>query len=136
VNGFWDDENDVIEIKQPLVVFGDHTRALKYVDFDFVVGADGTQIMAPVACLNPRFYFYALRTIDLQGKGYARHFSHLKKCPISFPESIAKQREISSRLDLLSDQALMLTEYYEKALQDLDDLRQSLLQKAFTGELT
>jgi type I restriction enzyme S subunit len=136
LNGFWDEGDDVIEIKRPLVVFGDHTRTLKYVDFDFVVGADGTQIMAPIACLDPRFYFYALRTIDLQGKGYARHFSHLKKCEISFPDSIGKQREISKRLDLLSEKSLLLSEYYEQHIQDLDDLRQSLLQKAFAGELT
>src|SRR5690606_39515052 len=41
VNGFWDQEADIFRVERPLVVFGDHTRALKYIDFDFVLGADG-----------------------------------------------------------------------------------------------
>ncbi|MGQ3487552.1 restriction endonuclease subunit S [Roseovarius pacificus] len=136
VNGYWNNEDDVIHLTRPVVVFGDHTRVLKYVDFDFVVGADGTQIMAPVECLEPRYYYYALKTIDLEGKGYARHFSHLKKCEISFPTSIETQRGIASQLDDLSANTQRLEEQYVRTLQDLEDLRQSLLQKAFAGELT
>ncbi len=136
VNGYWNNEDDVIHLTRPVVVFGDHTRVLKYVDFDFVVGADGTQIMAPIECLEPRYYYYALKTIDLEGKGYARHFSHLKKCEINFPTSIEAQRSIASQLDDLSTNTQRLEEQYARTLQDLDDLRQSLLQKAFAGELT
>ena len=136
INGYWNDEDDVIHLKRPVVVFGDHTRALKYVDFDFVVGADGTQIMAPVECLEPRFYYYALKTIDLEGKGYARHFSHLKKCEINYPDSIEAQKSTAARLDDLSANTQELAKQYIRTLQDLDDLRQSLLQKAFAGELT
>ena len=136
INGYWNNEVDVIHLKRPVVVFGDHTRVLKYVDFDFVVGADGTQILAPVECLVPRYYYYALKKIDLEGKGYARHFSHLKKCVINFPNSIEAQQRIATRLDNLSANTHDLEKQYDRTLQDLDDLRQSLLQKAFAGELT
>ncbi|WP_378946222.1 restriction endonuclease subunit S [Paracoccus sp. R86501] len=136
INGYWSDADDVIHLQQPVVVFGDHTRALKYVDFDFVVGADGTQIMAPIECFDPRFYYYALKTINLEGKGYARHFSHLKKCEIHFPTSIEEQQGIASQLDEVSVNAHDLEKRYARVLQNLDDLRQSLLQKAFAGELT
>jgi hypothetical protein len=136
INGYWNKECDVIHVTRPIVVFGDHTRALKYIDFDFVVGADGTQIMAAVECLEPRFYYYALKTIDLAGKGYARHFSHFKKCEISFPVSIEAQQGIATWLDELSASVKYLESQYIRALQDLDDLRQSLLKNAFAGKLT
>jgi type I restriction enzyme S subunit len=136
INGYWDDDADLVRIKRPVVVFGDHTRILKFVDFDFVVGADGTQIMAPRHEFDPRFYYFALKTIDLKGKGYARHFSHLKKCTIRFPKDISQQQEIADRLDTLSEHSKMLAAEYSTKSKELDALRQSLLQKAFAGELT
>ncbi|MDV7201122.1 restriction endonuclease subunit S [Roseovarius sp. 10] len=136
INGYWNNESDVVHVKRPVVVFGDHTRILKYVDFDFVVGADGTQIMAPIERLDPKYYYYALKTINLEGKGYARHFSHLKKCEIVFPVSIQSQRNIAAELDRLSESVQRLERQYVRTIGDLDELRQSLLQKAFTGELT
>lgn len=136
INGYWDNEEDLVRIKRPVVVFGDHTRTLKFVDFDFVVGADGTQIMAPRDELDTRFYYFALKTIDLKGKGYARHFSHLKKCKINFPKDISQQQEIADRLDGLSQHSNMLTAEYSLKSRELDALRQSLLRRAFAGELT
>ena len=45
INGYWDNEIDVFRIKnQPIVIFGDHTRVIKYIDFDFILGADGVKI--------------------------------------------------------------------------------------------
>ena len=92
--------------------------------------------MAPIKAIDPRFYFYALRTIDLEGKGYARHYSHLKKCEISFPNEIADQKKIADNLEELENAATALQSHYRAKLTDLDALRQALLQKAFAGELT
>ena len=39
--GYTDDKDTVIEAKVPRIVFGDHTRILKLVNFDFARGADG-----------------------------------------------------------------------------------------------
>ena len=136
INGYWNDESDVVRVVRPIVVFGDHTRALKLIDFDFVVGADGTQLMAPISAIDPHFYFYALRTIDLKGKGYARHYSHLKKCEISFPTELNEQVQIAENLVQLEDSTAELQSHYRAKLADLDALRAALLQKAFAGELT
>ena len=47
INGYWDNEIDVFRIKnQPIVIFGDHTRVIKYIDFDFILGADGFVIVS------------------------------------------------------------------------------------------
>jgi type I restriction enzyme S subunit len=136
INGYWNISADVVRVERPLVVFGDHTRALKYVDFDFVVGADGTQLMCPISVLDPLFYFFALRTVDLAGKGYARHYSHLKKETIWFPEDTTIQKKIAADLEEMEREVFDLEARYATKIRDLDALRQSLLQKAFAGELT
>ena len=57
INGYWDDKHDVVHVDQPFVVFGDHTRVIKLVDFSFVVGADGVKLLKPKPFLDP-WYFY------------------------------------------------------------------------------
>src|SRR5216683_1719237 len=65
VAGWTDDDDAVIDDPLPIVVFGDHTRALKFVDFPFARGADGTQILRPVTGVDPLFFYYACRAIPL-----------------------------------------------------------------------
>nr|WP_323780148.1 restriction endonuclease subunit S [Amylibacter sp.] len=60
----------------------------------------------------------------------------LKVIPLHFPKSLADQREIAKRCREVSAHMDELQSIFNKKLQDLDDLRQSLLQKAFAGELT
>ncbi|MEQ8441742.1 MAG: restriction endonuclease subunit S [Alphaproteobacteria bacterium] len=59
----------------------------------------------------------------------------LNRIPIPFPDDDTR-REIVSRAHTISKEKRRLERNYEAVLQDLDDLRQSLLQKAFAGELT
>ena len=59
----------------------------------------------------------------------------LEPYPISYPEG-DEQREVVERLDAAKIYCDKTIEQYLTKLQDLDDLSQSLLQKAFAGELT
>jgi type I restriction enzyme S subunit len=62
--------------------------------------------------------------------------SLLKTVPLKFPRSLDEQRSIARRCRVafqIKDEAQNL---YRAKLADLDALRQSLLQKAFAGELT
>lgn len=85
IAGWTDDESAVIDSPLPLIVFGDHTRAFKFINFPFVRGADGTQLMRPHGGIDPLFFFYACRSIDLQTRGYNRHFVMLKEKEIPLP---------------------------------------------------
>ena len=57
IRGYYNDSEVVIRVAEPIVLFGDHTRETKFIDFDFVVGADGVKLLKPVF-LEPRFYFW------------------------------------------------------------------------------
>lgn len=59
----------------------------------------------------------------------------IKSMPVDVPP-LEKQRSIADKLTEIDEHTKQLAEYYRSKLQDLDDLRQSLLQKAFAGELT
>ena len=59
----------------------------------------------------------------------------LTEIPIPIP-NLLEQRRIIGLMDKCSDGYFKLESSYQTKLQDISDLRQSLLQKAFAGELT
>lgn len=98
IAGWTDDESAVIETPLPLVVFGDHTRAFKFLDVPFARGADGTQLLRPKPSIDPLFFFYACRAIDLPARGYNRHFTVLKEKELSYPSGDDEQKAIAAAL--------------------------------------
>ena len=61
INGYWNDSADLFKISRPVIVFGDHTQVVKYIDFDFVLGADGVKVLLPSNFLSPKFLYYYLQ---------------------------------------------------------------------------
>jgi len=59
----------------------------------------------------------------------------LSSLQIIFPKSLGKQASIVNRLDALAGEARMLEVIYQKKLADLDELKKSVLRKAFAGKL-
>ena len=130
VNGYWDNQEDVIKVNKPIVVFGDHTKSIKYVDFSFVKGADGTKVLLPKSFINSKFFYYQLMSIKLPELGYARHYKHLKRTSFCIPD-YESQKLIVSKLDQAFqaiDQAIANT---EKNIENLDELERSHLNGIF-----
>lgn len=61
--------------------------------------------------------------------------SLLKAIEISFPKTLAEQRQICTKLDALSEETHGLADRYDRKLSALEALKQSLLHHAFTGQL-
>lgn len=85
VAGWTNTGSTVLRDGLPYIVFGDHTRLLKYVDFPFALGADGTKLIRPADDINPRYFYYALSSFDIPSRGYSRHYRLLKEQDISLP---------------------------------------------------
>ena len=134
INGFWNNGADVFRVTRPVVIFGDHTQVLKYIDFDFVLGADGVKILPPKLFLNPKFFYYCLRSISVNSLGYARHYRLLKELEIRYPDR-SMQTAIAKRFEVLEAETQRLTQLYERKLAALEELKKSLLHQAFNGEL-
>ena len=58
----------------------------------------------------------------------------LNKIPIPFPP-LSEQQTIVQKLDLLSAQTKRLEAIYQQKIDNLEELKKSILQKAFNGEL-
>lgn len=87
ISGYTDDASKVVDTGLPVVIFGDHTRCVKYVDFPFVLGADGTKVLkVDEAKFRPRFFYYGLSALDIPNRGYNRHFIILKEKRIKRPD--------------------------------------------------
>ena len=126
VSGYCDDDSLLYHIDNPVVIFGDHTRVLKYVDFDFVVGADGVKILIPKEFLKAKFLLYYLRWYQVPSLGYSRHYKLLKEIVLPVPP-VAEQERIVAELDLLSG----IIEKKKEQLKAYDQLAQSIFYSMF-----
>ncbi|MBL7811042.1 MAG: restriction endonuclease subunit S [Bacteroidetes bacterium] len=135
IGGFYNDETLVIQEEPPYIIFGDHTKIIKHIPFKFIAGADGVKVLKPKKHINDKYFYYALKSLKLPDKGYARHFQFLLKEEIPIPPLpeqaaiVAKIEEIFSELESGKRQLL-------KAQEQLKVYRQSLLKAAFEGKLT
>lgn len=131
VCGYWNNANDLFKVSTPVVIFGDHTRILKYIDFDFVLGADGVKILQPIENINAKFLKYYLQYCKIPSLGYSRHYKLLKELQVPVPP-LPIQEQIVSELDLLSG----IIEKKREQLKELDALAQSIFYDMFGDPIT
>jgi type I restriction enzyme S subunit len=131
IAGYTNDEDSVINANEPRIVFGDHTRILKFIHFDFARGADGTQVLLSNTQRMPQHLFYhTLLKIDLSNYGYARHFKFLKETNILLPDETSAQlykETVKSYFDMIK-QILFQN-------QELIHLRDFLLPLLMNGQV-
>lgn len=98
--GFSNDEQGVVS-DYPYIIFGDHTRVVKYVNEPCFIGADGVKLLKVInKDFNPRFVYYNILAKPIENQGYARHFKFLKE--IQFTEkTLSVQTNIVTELDTI-----------------------------------
>ena len=131
ISGYWDNANDVFKVSTPVVIFGDHTRILKYVDFDFVLGADGVKILQPIKSIDAKFFKLHLESCKIPSLGYSRHYKLLKELQVPVPPR-EEQERIVEELDCLSG----VIEKKREQLKQLDALAQSIFYQMFGDPIT
>lgn len=127
IAGWTNDETSLVSKALPVVVFGDHTCVLKFVDFDFAQGADGIKILKPTGELSVEFLFYALQANPLRSDKYKRHFSELIARSITFPDiSTGEQQKIAACLSTLDSAVAALTSEVDALKMHKSGLMQQL----------
>ena len=130
IAGFCDDDKKVYQ-GEPVIIFGDHTRVFKFVNFPFVVGADGVKVLIPNRKIyDPKFLFYAMLTLNIPSRGYNRHYKLLREKKLPLPP-LSEQRKIVRVLDKIQ-QAI---ELQDRIIEQAKNLKKSLMQKLFTEGL-
>ena len=129
IAGYTDLEKGVFE-DVPAIIFGDHTRVIKYVRDPFFLGADGVKILkCKELNVNYKYLYYALKNAKIPNTGYNRHFKWLKQIQIEYP-SIDKQEKIVKILD----KVVMVIEDRRKEIQELDKLIKARFVEMFGDE--
>lgn len=97
--GYTNDPQKVTTKDKPVIIFGDHTRIFKLIDFPIAIGADGVKVLEVDSSIaDEEFVYEYLRTINLHNAGYSRHFKYLKEVQIPVPDSIDAQKRIATVL--------------------------------------
>jgi type I restriction enzyme S subunit len=86
------------------VVFGDHTRTIKYVEGRFIPGESGTLVFNVDDICRAKYLYYAFKNLNIPSRGYSRHWSVVRDLLIPVP-SFEDQDAIIKVLDIFSSLA-------------------------------
>ena len=111
------------------IVFGDHTCALKFVNFPFIQGADGIKIFSSNDSnkVSTNYLYQYLSAFPIESKEYKRHFSALKEIVIKFPSDVIEQQKIADCLSSIDN----VINLYSNKLDILERHKQALRQRLF-----
>lgn len=132
IGGYSNDFDKRIECDLPVVIFGDHTCTVKYINFPFAAGADGIKILESKDNVVPKYLYYGTKYLTLRfpEKGYARHYQHIEKMDLFLP-TVSEQRRIVSRIEELFSKLDKGVETLQTIKQQLAVYRQAVLTEAF-----
>ncbi len=135
VGGYTNDKLLKYEGQLPVIVWGDHTKCVKFIDYAFVQGADGVKVLFPRSFIEPKYAYYTLQTIKLPEKGYSRHFKFLKSS--RFPIApLNEQQRIVAKLDNLFACTGRAREELARIPKLIERYKQAVLAAACSGQLT
>ncbi len=122
---------DTLLMQYPAIVFGDHSCAVKYINFPFARGADGTQIMlSKNENVSIEYMYFYVKNINI-GKGYARHYSFVKDYPIIIPSS-----NPARQFKKIAEELYLEIKQLRFENKKLTHLRDSLLPMLMNGQVT
>ncbi len=131
IAGYTNDSEALVNTGTPVIVFGDHTRILKYIQFPFAKGADGTQLIISDRTNMPQSLLYlSLITVDLSNYHYARHFKYLKAESILIPS-----QDVADEFDRLISPIFSQIQKLREKCYKLSQARDRLLPKLMSGEI-
>ena len=123
--GFTDDLTALLPYGE-YVLFGDHTRFVKYYRGKFAQGADGLKILKANESIIPRYFFYVFDNTEVPSRGYSRHWSIAKQLLIPIP-SLSEQQRIVSILDTFTSSISNLKQQIEERRKQYEYERDLLL---------
>ncbi len=122
----YSDNDDLVFKNTPIIVFGDHTTILKYIDFEFIVGADGTKLLKNKTGFDLKYLYYNLSFNNISQEGYKRHFSILSKVILQIP-TFSEQTKIANFLSAID----VKINHTQKQIEKAEVWKKGLMQQMF-----
>ena len=120
ISGYTNNAQPITDL--PIIVFGDHSCSFKYIDFQFVRGADGTQLIKLNKDVEPKYVYEYLKTVSIENSDkYERHFKYLKNTQIPTPPIHIQKKIISEceKVDQEYNTSRMSIETYRQKIADI-----------------
>lgn len=131
IAGYTNDTDTCVKPQDAIIVFGDHTRILKYITFPFAKGADGTQLIVSNSdCMPQSLFYFSIIHIDLTNYHYARHFKYLKESTILVPT-----KSIANAYDNIVHPIMKRIQVLRNSCVKAKEVRDRLLPKLMSGEM-
>jgi len=134
IGGYTDDEDFAFSGELPVVLFGDHTRAVKLVSHRFAVGADGIKIFRPAEGVRPKYLYYWMKSARIPDRGYGRHYQYLRQLSVPLPPP-AKQDEIVAEIEKQFSRLDEAVANLKRVKANLKRYKAAVLKAAVEGRL-
>ena len=134
VGGFTDDSGKLFSGELPVIVFGDHTRRFKYINFQFAVGADGVKLIAPTAAWDAKCLWWFFQALKFKDRGYSRHFQFIRDSSLPLPP-FKEQERIREKVEELTSDLDAGVAALERVQAKLKHYRAAVLKAAVEGAL-
>lgn len=123
ISGYSNESNPISDL--PIIMFGDHSCSIKYVDFEFFRGADGTVLLKPIDDFVPKYFYNVLQISILElienKEKYERHYKYLQNLYIPLPP-LDIQQKIVSEIEVLEVEEKIAKEKIESLKNSISDL--------------
>ena len=131
IAGFTNNQSSLIQPQNGHVIFGDHTRVVKFINFDYARGADGTQVLiSNNENISNILLYHMIEDFDLSNYGYARHFKFLKEKLVIVPDKKISL-QFANKADVIYKK--IRNNIFEN--QELTQLRDWLLPMLMNGQV-
>ncbi|ONI40438.1 hypothetical protein AN639_04585 [Candidatus Epulonipiscium fishelsonii] len=126
-----DNNTEQIYNKDGVIVFGDHTCIVKYINFPFFQGADGVKILISnnIDRLPQLLFYHIIKDLSLSNQGYSRHYKFLKDKFI-----IIASKEIAQKFKMLIQSNFLMIKTLMIKNQELASLCDWLLPMLMNGQ--
>jgi type I restriction enzyme, S subunit len=134
IGGYTDDAAMTFDGELPVILFGDHTRAVKLVSQRFAVGADGIKIFRPADGVRPKYLYYWMKSAPIPDRGYGRHYQYLRQLVVPVPSPTAQDgivAEIEKQFSRLDEAVAGL----QRVKANLKRYKAAVLKSAVAGRL-
>lgn len=125
ISGYTNNKNIINDL--PLIVFGDHSCTFKFIDFEFIRGADGTQLLkVDESEVLTKYLFYILSFSEIENREkYERHFKYLKNIKVPLPPKETQQK-IINECQTIDQEKEKATQEIEKAKNEIENITKSI----------
>ncbi|MFZ5529903.1 MAG: hypothetical protein ACOY4U_02480, partial [Pseudomonadota bacterium] len=134
IGGYTNDEDSAFLGELPVILFGDHTRTVKLVDYRFAVGADGIKVFRTAEGVRPKYLYYWMKSARIPNRGYGRHYQYLRQLSVPLPPPNKQDKivaEIEKQFSRLDEAVANL----KRVKANLKRYRAAVLKAAVEGRL-